>query len=647
MTSESSLFDRNLAALARYAPVVHAQVIGIKSTETKLVFTEDGQADISLGGQLLYGGQSRRLVEQPNFNAEWMKTAGEIIACSDPMLDKLTCNFEAELKNRGIRQLQSPSPPFFHLIAVGVGLGLHIPGLVRVSGCRSLIVIEPIAEFFVHSLHVIDWAALIEHFAKQGGGVEFCIGQTSEQAGNQAVAVVARYGHAFIDGALCFLHYRNSETEASGAAVRLKLDNQVAFGWLEDEMVMLSNSAANLSQYEWLLYNRPAAEHSGLPPVFIIGAGPSFDDAIEIVRAYKDRVLIGSCGTALGQLLANGISPDFHFEIENEHVTFKVLETLSSKYDLENITLVGPSVLDFGIAPLFPERILFFRPNMAANYLFNAAGKKAALLMPYPNAANVATSFFQEIGCREFYYFGIDLGFKDQNQHHSRFSPYMEEGRNIYMGDMEINSGWNFNTIAQANFGGTSHSNEIGILTRDRLQDSLKYFENDKRYFNCSDGLLIEGATPTRPEAVRISADTPDKHEAKRRVLAGFPPYKREDFVKAWQRDDWMKRAKNRISELRNALVLRENDTPGISLARLLGEMPTRLSEGRGTVEDHVFCGTLALAARTAYKAISRADPLSRRAEVEEFAREEILRILDEMESRYHEVLTQISQLAD
>jgi hypothetical protein len=79
----------------------------------------------------------------------------------------------------------------------------------------------------------------------------------------------------------------------------------------------------------------------------------------------------------------------------------------------------------------------------------------------------------------------------------------------------------------------------------------------------------------------------------------------------------------------------------------MLGYMPTRLSKGQGTVEDHVFGGTLALAARAAYTAISRADPPEYRAQVEEFAREEILRILDQMESRYHKILTQISHLVD
>ena len=650
MTVEQNkqLFIRNLAAIARHSPDVHARIANLKATETNLVFTVDGQADISLGGQLLYGGQSNLQIALPKLTAEWMKLATTYeIGCTDPLRDELEIKLNEYYIKNGIGRTKNPDPPFFHTIIVGIGLGLHVPNIIKSTGCRSLILIEPIAEFFLHSLCVTDWASLIDFFERIGGSIDFIIGQEASASGQAATAVIERYGWTFVDGALCFLHYKTEATLTASEKARAALCKATAFGWFEDEMTMIVNTVANLDKHQWLAYRRPAKPINNLPPVFLIGAGPSFDNAIETIRTHQNRVFIGSCGTALGQLLANGIRPDFHFEIENEHITFKVLETLSSRYDLTGITLVGPSVLDPGVMPLFSERVIFYRPNMSVNPLFNEVGSGAALIMPYPNAANVSTSFFQEIGCREFYYFGIDLGFIDPSHHHSRFSPYMEEGENTYMGNMKLNNGWNFNTTAPANFGGMAHSNEIGVLTRDKLEESFKYFSAGRNYFNCSNGVLINGATPTRPDDVHLPPTLIDKKEAIRRVLAGFPAYQREEFIKAWLRDDWFKRSSARVNELRQALAARENDTPGISLARMLGYMPTRLSKGQGTVEDHVFGGTLALAARAAYTAISRADPPEYRAQVEEFAREEILRILDQMESRYHKILTQISHLVD
>jgi hypothetical protein len=648
VNSAPQLLERNLRALARYAPNVHDKINTLKPTETNLVFVSDGQADIAIGDQLLYGGVSKRLLTQPNLNAEWMKLAEEAVSvCSDPLRDKLVLALSDYTAKQGIGQATAPGLPYFHALVVGIGLGLHIPAIVRASGCRSLILVEPNAEFFLHSLSVTDWASLIEWFERIGGSIDFIIGEGGPQSGLKAAGAIAHYGYAFVDGALCFLHYRAEATQIVSETARKALDQPNGFGWFDDEMTMIINTATNLKQHDWHSYKRPAKMHEAMPPVFIVGAGPSFDKALETIRTYSGQAFIGSCGTALGQLLANGICPDFHFEIENENITFKVLEKIASSYDLGSITLVGPSVLDPGVAPLFKQRVFFFRPNLSVNPLFNTLGADVALVMPHPNAANVALSFFQEIGCREFYFFGIDLGALDPNRHHSKFSPYMSEGRDAYMKDMKLDNGWKFNIAAPANFGGTAYSYDIGLLAKANLAASIQHFGLARRYFNCGDGLLIEGAAPTKPEAVCLSAGTPDKHEAKRRVLAGFLPYKREEFVKAWRRDDWVKRASVRVAEFRQALTPRETDSPGINLARLLGEMPTRLSEGRGTVEDHVFCGTLALAARAAYKAISRADPPSRRAEVEEFARQEILRILDHMESRYHEVLTQASQLVD
>jgi hypothetical protein len=650
MTNELSqeLFSRNIKALAKSNPELYARFATFKATETSLVFTSDGQADITIGEKLLYDGQSNRLPAHPNLNAEWMKLATDAVSvCTDPLRDKMVGAINEYLAKQGIGQAAAPGSPYFHALVVGVGLGLHIPQLVRASGCRSLILVEPIDEFFFHSLFVTDWASLIEQFENIDGRIDFIIGEEASHSGIKTAAILAHHGYAFVDGALCFLHYRTKETEGASETARHILDQPNGFGWFEDELKMIANTAANFANNGLRMYRRPPQPIPNLLPAFVVGGGPSFDSSLETIRSNAGNVLVGSCGTSLGQLLANGIRPDFHFEIENDPLTFKVLEKVAASYDVSDITLICPTVIDPSAPPLFRNLAFYFRPNLSVNPLFNIFGQDAALLMPHPNGANVALSFFQEIGCREIYFFGIEFGGRDPSRHHSRFSPYMEGGKDAYMKDMQLKSGWKFHIPTPANFGGVSYTFDVGLLAKANIEASIRYFREGRNYFNCSDGLIFEGATPTRPESVLIPPSSIDKAALKNSITADFGLYNKDEFRRAWRREDWAKRAKTRIEELRQALLPRENDTPGIGLARLLGEMPGRLSEGRGTVEDHVFCGTLALAARAAYTAISRTDPPTRRAEVEEFARQEILRILDQMESRYHETLSQVSRLVD
>ena len=72
-------------------------------------------------------------------------------------------------------------------------------------------------------------------------------------------------------------------------------------------------------------------------PVFIVGNGPSLDYLIEVLREEKERVVIVSCGTALQALYQNGITPDYHAEIETNRSTFDWLTRINDKSYLKKI----------------------------------------------------------------------------------------------------------------------------------------------------------------------------------------------------------------------------------------------------------------------------------------------------------------------
>lgn len=48
------------------------------------------------------------------------------------------------------------------LVVIGIGLGLHIPDLIRTVSPRHVVLVEPIEEFAVHSMQALDWVSLVQ-----------------------------------------------------------------------------------------------------------------------------------------------------------------------------------------------------------------------------------------------------------------------------------------------------------------------------------------------------------------------------------------------------------------------------------------------------------------------------------------------------
>ncbi len=520
MTSRG-LAERSRTAFFERFPEIAAELNRDQSRLSSVVI-EDGVArDILIGDTRLYGGNGARFAEGQvdAFMRKplrlFMENPGAVGLISDICV-RMVSSIRKELDARGMSEIQrhpTGNPTF--LVVFGLGLGHHVPELVRRTEARWLIIVEPTLELIKHSFEAIDWAALIEEFDARGGGISIVTDPDPAHMVGGIISQVGKHGIPFIDGAWVFTHYPLwSFTEA-----RAKLHDaaQYAFvnrGFFEDELKMMSNAVANFSAAPfWIIEGRARLQRP--ETAAIVGAGPSLDEAIPTLHRIRDRIVLFSGGTALRPLLRNGIVPDFHCELENLTVVVDVLKEAAKYGDLSQIRLIASATVDPRVPPMFKESLFFFRDSVSSTMLL--AGDLSVLPGAAPTCVNAAMAAATSLGFTEFAFFGTDCGKRVGAQDHASDTVY-GEGKIVKARDK-------FPIEVEGNFGGIAKTDWIYDACRRMLGEVIRVFGVSP--INASDGALIPGARPVVPDAVEIETPVVDRGALLadlKRALIAFEP---------------------------------------------------------------------------------------------------------------------------
>ncbi len=468
---------------------------------------EDGEAvNLDLGGGTLY----------PLPAAEWTRQRMAEFA-SDPerlgYADPSHCNLSAVsmplldqmatyVRNRGLTQSLAGLPvvDVGYLFVFGVGLGHHIGELIGATPARHVVLIEPVPEFIRHACAVVDWAQVFETARERGITVHVCLESDPERICRFVEALVSREGNTFIDGSYFHPHYYSWTFKQCMELLRERLKvHGLSSGFYEDEVEMVRNCHANLDRWPFHLLETRAFREQSLP-VFIVGAGPSLDADLDVIRKWRERVLLVSCGTTLGILLKHGLRPDLHCEIERGALVFDLLATVEAEYGFTGITLVASTTVDPRIGALFDKRWFVFRAALSPAVLLRGAA--LPLTGTDPLCCNAAFATVTCLGFREIYLFGLDLAQKEAGRHHAKDSLYFKDEH----ADLDEMYRKRFNRVVPGNFGGTVDTFWAFDAGRHGIARLQQYYRT--RLFNCSDGARIDGAQPKVAASVNVPAGT-------------------------------------------------------------------------------------------------------------------------------------------
>jgi hypothetical protein len=495
--NEESAVRRSREAFAALFPSLANAVLSDEILSS-LVLRDGWAVDISLGGRPFYGGDGRQVAtgqvrEFLNRPLRVVMDSFNEVGLLTPLCGTLVTRLLSEMRDS---EQHMPNEKSTFLVIFGLGLGHHLAELIRGTRARWVIVVEPCGEFIALSPQIIDWSEIAALLEEREGELHFVTELEPVQIANGISRRIRRHGAPYIDGSWVFTHYPLWAFAEARQLFLADAANMFAqCGFFEDELKMTRNAAGNFASKPFWLLNgerRPQRYETAV----VVGAGPSLDEGIETLREMRDRVVLFSGGTALRPLLRNGITPDFHCELENAPEVVEVLQETSKHGDLSRITLIGSLSLDPRVGSLFGERIFFFRENTSGTALFK--GKFRPLEHAVPTCVNTALSAASYLGFTELVLLGTDCGVRPGGADHAEGTVY----RDIWKNRPEIVR--KYPIEIEGNFGGTVMTNWVLDYCRRELATAVARFRLSVA--NCSDGALISGATPKVPSAVEIKA---------------------------------------------------------------------------------------------------------------------------------------------
>lgn len=527
--NDSSLAARSRAAFARRFPDLYRRIEQARGSGVSIVEKDGEAADLRLGGNLIYGTDARQFsADQINtffkkplrFFMHRLDQCGIVTAVGK----RLAMTLEERLRRDSVIDLAThpiDSPTL--LITFGLGLGYHLEELTRRTEARWLILVEPLVEFFEPSFAVVDWEKLFADYERKGGEVRFITEADPHLTVAAIAGVVTAKGIPYADGSWVYTHY----PFWSFAEARNRLHEALEFsfinrGFFEDELIMMRNAVKNFAACDFrLLEGRPRLRRP--ETAVIVGAGPSLDTGIEVIKQFRDRMILFSAGTALRALLSHGITPDFQCELENVPGVFDVLTETSKIGDLSKITLLASSTVDPRVPVLFSDTIFYFRDTVSSTRIL---GRKHRIIEgTSPTCVNLALNAAAIMGFTEFALFGTDCGVRPGNKRHAKGTIYndvqaFEDGNKAQGPTMQV----------EGNFGGIVNTEIIYDACRLMLCSAIKYYHLN--VFNCSDGALIPGAAPRVPEALEITTSLADAQGFKAELRRAMPRYAPGDMLR-------------------------------------------------------------------------------------------------------------------
>ncbi|MEK9673526.1 MAG: 6-hydroxymethylpterin diphosphokinase MptE-like protein [Rhodospirillaceae bacterium] len=543
------LRERNMDIFRKKYPTVYANVQNFEAKST-LVFDENGNPDMVFAGTKFYDGdiEDFTIKQLAHYwrNPQRLTIAPPVPQSMDNHAGRCTLEFMDTMRETdGLDfSLGRSFKSSFYGIVMGIGLGRHIPEFVEKSECRNLFLLEPNYEGFYHSLELLDWAAVMFEFQDRNGDVFFYIGGTPQNWMDGLRSQTRATNCVSIDGINVYAHFNNPKfSEFSKKFSKESQFLMTGLGFFYDEQIMLRNTYDNMAGRNSRIYLRGGGKDmvQNIPAV-IVGCGPSLDKNIEDIQRIADNAVIISCGSALGPLMDAGIRPDFQMELENIDV-MRVMLYAAEKHDLSGICLVASSTVEREIKDFFDQVVYYFRPALCPFPIFSNNANNC-LAHPDPTVVNVGLSFAQEMGFREYYFFGTDLGQKDSDQHHAKSSfHYSSKAKKNEV--LQI-----FNIEVPGNFGGKAMTSSGLFWALDTIQRAILYSGGKCRYFNCSNGARIKGAIPKMSRTLDLPEPKTTRAEAVAAIVDSFPEMTSEDFDRLWQPERMVDAVDSMLDEL-------------------------------------------------------------------------------------------------
>lgn len=463
----------------------------------------------------------------------------------DPYLTRFIQDILTEARAADIPLLSSPT---FTLSCALMVMGtLETRGLlnfVRKTRCIYLFVVIDDLERFNANLDLVDWPATARQVRNHGGEIFFIPSDDPVVIAGKAYSTLSATAPWALDAMTIAAFGPVPITQPLADTLgRLGYRALSTLGTFYDNCLMLRNSETNLRQPKSFLYTRRARPARNLP-AWVIGSGPSLDTDLAFLKKNQDRAVMISCGSALAPLIAAGICPDFHVELENLNVGM-VLDPVARSFDLSPIPLVAPISVDPDAVGKFRCTVFTSRQNLPTHSLY-ALDMDCQPILGEPTVSNLALAFAREQNFPEICFFGTDMGARDRDRDHADGTWHRTSGDDYHAPEYDI--------PVPGNFGGTCQTSAGLYQALQALSLAVKHDPSDRIYLNCSDGAAIEGARAVRSADLTPPPATQPKQKTVAAILDDFVPWNASRMPSPWPGPEMIVEIEGQFQQLRGIL---------------------------------------------------------------------------------------------
>lgn len=499
------LHQKNMNFFARHYKVIHNHLVALKHDEYELLFdAATGDADVKFRGQLTYKGSAKTQAEH-DYQA-FLHTCApgnsfrsmQGVRPSLFYLPRTAHTFIASVLSKHVHEDTKlndtwPIPDFYpQVVVMGIGLGMHITKLLTQHKVHNVILYESDFTMLLMSTFVTDWEELYRIQSKPGHTLTILTGR--KEQGRQIVlgALAARAPH-FPLSTQFLIHNNNHEyVEIAKAAHATRHLIPPSWGQYDDEINQTNHIVQNLTRGIQLVPE--AHKFSITKPVIVVGAGPSLDRHIESIKALRDHYLIFSAGSAITALIEHDIVPDLHVELESDYLTYKKLAQSRHAEAIRKIPLCAAVQCSPYLFDMFDEHVAFIKDSLYSAAVLEP--KKANRLKhATPTCTNTAAAIAAHFKAPEIRLIGVDFGYYELAEHHSKASLYFEDSKigQMLNSEMEkVNKEEKAKLLTRPGYNGPVKTYWVFDLARESIERLISV-HRDVLFINHSDGAVIKG----------------------------------------------------------------------------------------------------------------------------------------------------------
>ena len=320
------------------------------------------------------------------------------------------------------------------IIVIGTGFGHHIEAIVDQYDFRHLTIMEPSKDSFYASLHTADWTKIVSKTTQKGRSIQILVGKSDQESFLALRQLPDSIGLHNVANTFLFQHLESSRANTlRNIIVKNYHQMAVGVGFFDDEKISLTHTIKNTEKTFKLLSSSPPPQQNS--PAVVIGNGPSLDRLVDTLKSIKDKVVIFSCGTALGALYKSGIKPDYHVELERTKNIYDWICLGSDEPFRKGITLLTLNTCPPDVTRLFDTTIYAKKANDTGSSYLDTLDQSVCNTEPLahcnPTVSNCALSFAIRMGFNNITLFGVDLGVTNHEEHHSKLSLYQQVENNF------------------------------------------------------------------------------------------------------------------------------------------------------------------------------------------------------------------------